>query len=239
MARQAKQPFRNREKWVADVYRWLFQQNYTAERAYKTFQRLRRKPDSILAKVAGFPAGLPPSPTPKEDHSLDTVKAFWKALRREAECTNTLPVPWDFLADPVDHLPQVLAAIAAWQSSTGERWPVTLQEADTLASLFTAAPDLPPLTAASLTHQVLRWSSLPAQDRWGRLTALRDFLGFAPWRGEDARRRYQEWTASGDRIELTEDGSAVYTVTLSGTASGGSAASASLTVGRDDEDAGH
>ncbi len=216
MARRAQQPFRNKEPWVREVYRWFWSQRYTAEQAYETFQRLRRNPSTELAKAAGFPDGLSPHQSKKERHSLDTVKAAWAVWNRKAAQAGALPTLWDFLADPVPHQPQVLAAIAAWQRLAGEPWPVTPAEARAMDQLFTAAPDLPPLMAATLAQQVVRWYDLPADQRQARLAVVRDFLGFAPWRGKDQQLAYRYWYERhrSDAVLISPDGTARYTVLL-------------------------
>lgn len=225
MARRPKQPFRNKEPWVREVYRWLWTQRYSAEQAYETFQRLRRNPSTELARAAGFPADLPPHQANKERHSLDTVKAAWAVWNREAAQAGTLPTLWDFLAEPVPHQPHVLAAIAAWQHLAGEPWPVTPAEARAMDQLFTAAPDLPPLMAATLAQQVVRWGELPADQRQAHLAVVRDFLGFAPWRGEDQQRAYRGWYERhrSNAVLIGPDGTARYTVILRATAIGSSA----------------
>lgn len=216
MARRAQQPFRNKEPWVREVYRWFWSQRYTAEQAYERFQRLRRNPSTELAKAAGFPDGLSPHQSKKERHSLDTVKAAWAVWNREAAQAGALPTLWDFLADPVPHQPLVLAAIAAWQRLAGEPWPVTPAEARAMDQLFTAAPDLPPLMAATLAQQVVRWYDLPADQRQARLAVVRDFLGFAPWRGKDQQLAYRYWYERhrSDAVLIGPDGTARYTVLL-------------------------
>ncbi|MCS7256458.1 MAG: hypothetical protein RMJ05_11855 [Thermomicrobium sp.] len=235
MPRQPKQPFRNKEPWVAEVYRWFWMQRYSAEQAYETFQRLRRNPSTELARAAGFPADLPPHQTKRERHSLDTVKAAWAAWNREAAQAGTLPALWDFLSEPAQHQALVLAAIAAWQQLAGEPWPVTVAEARAMDQLFTAAPDLPPLMAATLAQQLARWEQLPADQRRARLTVVRDFLGFAPWRGEDQQRAYRAWYERhrSDAVLIGPDGTARYTVLLSATLHGCSAVQASIAVGQD------
>ena len=146
--------------------------------------------------------------------------------------------PW-WLLEP-DDARVVLTAIAAWESVTGAQWGnLSRQTARTIAYFARVAPDLPPHAIAALADQAERWAHLPKTEENRRWDALGRFLGYRPWSSPEAAARYAQAVGSSDRIELTEDGLPVYVVTVSATAVGTSVVSASLTVGRDDEGAGH
>ena len=231
---EAKEPLAHRPPEVRALVDQLFESGWSPGQVEQLLRRLAR---DERERVARGLAHVPPDSLVVPYSSLSGRRRW---LKRQG-----VPVEpgegwrwWE--EDDGRRAGAVLRALVAWEVTAGGEWgPVSPRLAELVGLLSEMAPGLPPATHLALAAIVERAERLGEPERTRRLAAVGRFLGCAPWESADAADRYARLTASSDRIVLDGSGLPTYVVTVSATAVATSVASASLTVGRDDEGAGH
>lgn len=120
--------------------------------------------------------------TPAQIHkALDPRFPNFPTLRTVQRIVSEMPPetagPWVIEESAPEHVPAVLAAlhdVAVY--SDGERLHLERREAERIARIAAAAPDIPPFAHFLLSH--------------GDETAVQLFLAFSPWKGQHERMTY-------------------------------------------------